>query len=123
MAQKVRKKIMQEFSKVFEQVDLVLTPTTLSPAFSLEEGPKMAPVEMYKNDVLTVLANIAKLPGISVPAGLTKEKLPFGMQFIGPLLSEQCLFDVAAAFEDRICSTIKEEAKNEAPNRSQVDLT
>lgn len=102
MAKKVRRKITCEFQKAFEDVDLILTPSTPSPAFGIEEGPKMSAVEMYLNDVLTVIVNLAELPGISVPAGLTADGLPMGIQLIGPRLSEQRLFDASAAFEDSL---------------------
>lgn len=100
MAQKVRQKIAQELEADFQKVDLLLTPTTPFPAFGLEDGPKMSPVEMYLNDVLTVAANMAGIPGISIPAGLTTDGLPMGIQLLGPNLSEQRMLDAAAAFED-----------------------
>lgn len=100
MAQKVKRKIIYEFEEAFKKVDLILTPSTPTPAFGLEEGPKMDAVEMYLNDLLTVAVNLAELPGISVPAGQTADGLPLGIQFIGPRLSEQRLFDASAAFED-----------------------
>jgi aspartyl-tRNA(Asn)/glutamyl-tRNA(Gln) amidotransferase subunit A len=99
-AQKVRKKIKQEFEEVFDTVDVIITPTTTGGAFGVEEGPKMNAVDMYLNDVFTVSLNLAGVPGISVPAGTTSDGLPLGIQFVGPPLSEQRLFDVSAAFED-----------------------
>lgn len=100
LAQKVRTKITQEFEKAFENVHIILTPTTTGGAFSLEDAPKMNAVDMYLNDIFTVSVNMAGLPGISVPGGHTKDGLPLGIQFIGPKLSEQQLFNVSAAFED-----------------------
>jgi aspartyl-tRNA(Asn)/glutamyl-tRNA(Gln) amidotransferase subunit A len=101
-AQKVRQKIKQEFENVFRTVDVIVTPTTTGGAFGVEEGPKMSAVDMYLNDIFTVSLNLAKIPGISVPAGVTRDGLPLGIQFIGPQLSEQQLFNVSAAFEDAI---------------------
>jgi aspartyl-tRNA(Asn)/glutamyl-tRNA(Gln) amidotransferase subunit A len=100
MAQKVRKKIAQNFEETFKQVDLILTPTATGGAFGIEEGPNMSAVDMYLNDIFTVAVNMAKLPGISIPGGITSDGLPLGIQFIGPQLSEQLLFNVSAAFED-----------------------
>lgn len=99
-ALKVREKIKQEFDQVFTGVDLILTPTTTGPAFGLDEGEHMSAVDMYLNDIFTVSLNMAGLPGISIPGGRTDEGLPLGIQLIGPRLSEQRLFDAAAAFED-----------------------
>lgn len=100
MAQKVREKIIEEFAEAFQTSDLILMPTTIGPAFGIDEGPKMSSVDMYLNDVFTVIANMAGLPGISVPSGKTDDGLPMGVQLIGPRLSEQLLFNAAAAFED-----------------------
>lgn len=101
-AQKVRKKIEQDFTQAFTGVDLILMPTTTGGAFGIEEGPKMSSVEMYMNDIFTVSVNMAGLPGISLPGGQTTDGLPLGIQLIGPRLSEQQLFNAAAAFEDAI---------------------
>jgi aspartyl-tRNA(Asn)/glutamyl-tRNA(Gln) amidotransferase subunit A len=100
LAQKVKRSIISEFDNAFKSVDVLLTPTTTGGAFAIEEGEKMSPVDMYLNDLFTVSVNIAKLPGISVPAGETEDGRPLGAQFIGNRLSEQTLFNLAAAFED-----------------------
>lgn len=97
-AQKVRKIIADEFAKIFEQVDVLLTPTTASPAFSLDQ--KMEPLEMYQNDIFTVPASLAGLPAISVPAGLSAEGLPLGLQLIAPPFQEDVLFTAAARLEE-----------------------
>ncbi|MDR1907249.1 MAG: Asp-tRNA(Asn)/Glu-tRNA(Gln) amidotransferase subunit GatA [Holosporales bacterium] len=102
MAQKVRQKITQEFEEIFKHVDVIIMPTTTGGAFGLEDGPKMSAVDMYLNDIFTVALNMARLPGISVPGGYTSDGLPLGVQFIGPRLSEQLLFNVSAAFEDAV---------------------
>jgi aspartyl-tRNA(Asn)/glutamyl-tRNA(Gln) amidotransferase subunit A len=90
-AQRVRTKILEEFKAAFEQVDVLLTPATPTPAFRI--GDKMDdPVAMYLNDVFTVPANLAGLPGISVPAGVSAEGLPLGLQLIGRAFDEETLF-------------------------------
>ena len=76
-AQKVRSKILRDFQQAFETVDLLLTPTTPNAAFRI--GEKMDdPIQMYLNDVFTVPANLAGLPGISVPAGLSARRAAAG---------------------------------------------
>ena len=98
-AQKVRKKIFDEFTNVFNDVDLILTPSAPSAAFGL--GEKMAdPVQMYLNDVFTVTANLAGLPGASVPAGLDKDGLPLGLQLIAKPFDEETMFTGMQAIEN-----------------------
>ncbi len=96
-AQQVRRRITQDFAQAFEQVDALLTPTTPGPAFAL--GKEQDPLHMYMNDVFTVPASLAGLPAISVPAGLSQEKLPLGLQVIGKALDEQTVLDVGLALE------------------------
>ena len=98
-AQKVRTKILQDFQKAFEQVDALLTPTCPSAAFGLGERSD-DPIAMYLNDVFTVTANLAGLPGISVPVSLDKQGLPMGLQVIGKALDEASCFRVGAALEE-----------------------
>ncbi|PKB79696.1 MAG: aspartyl/glutamyl-tRNA amidotransferase subunit A [SAR202 cluster bacterium Io17-Chloro-G9] len=96
-AQQVRTLIRQDFARVFQQVDALVTPTSPVVAFPL--GDKTGdPVQMYLIDVCTLPVNIAGLPSISVPCGFT-QGLPVGMQFIGPHLSEETLLRVAHAYE------------------------
>lgn len=96
-AQQVRTLIRQDFARVFPQVDALVTPTSPVVAFPL--GEKTAdPVQMYLVDVCTLPVNIAGLPAISVPCGLS-EGLPVGMQLIGPHLSEETLLRTAYAYE------------------------
>lgn len=98
-AQKVRTRILQDFETVFESVDALLTPTCPSAAFAYGEKTD-DPVQMYLNDIFTVTANLAGLPGISVPAGTDNDGLPLGLQVIGKALDEAACFRVAGALED-----------------------
>lgn len=98
-AQKVRTLISQDFNRAFQDVDVLLTPTTPTAAFPIDERP-VDPVTMYLNDIFTVTVNLAGLPGISVPVGLSQTGLPLGLQLIGPKLSEQRLFNTAFALEE-----------------------
>jgi aspartyl-tRNA(Asn)/glutamyl-tRNA(Gln) amidotransferase subunit A len=98
-AQKVRKLITQDFELAFQKVDVILTPTTPSAAFAIDEKPT-DPVVMYLNDVLTVPANLAGLPGLSVPVGLSKEALPLGLQLLGPAFDENVLFRAGRVLEE-----------------------
>ena len=96
-AQKVRTLIKQDFDKAWSKVDVVLTPATPSPAFA--PGEITDPVQMYLNDVFTVTVNMAGLPGISVPGGLSEQGLPMGLQLIGKPFDEGTLFQVGYAIE------------------------
>jgi aspartyl-tRNA(Asn)/glutamyl-tRNA(Gln) amidotransferase subunit A len=97
-AQKVRTLIKRDFEEAFREVDLVLTPATPNPAFRI--GDKMDdPVQMWLNDVFTVTANLAGLPGISVPAGLSAEGLPLGLQLIGRPFDEATVLRGAGVLE------------------------
>lgn len=98
-AQKVRTRILQDFETVFEEVDALLTPTCPSAAFAYGEKTD-DPIQMYLNDIFTVTANLAGLPGISVPAGIDNDGLPLGLQVIGKALDEGACFRVAGAIED-----------------------
>ena len=82
----------------FEQVDALLTPTTSGAAFGIDERPS-DPVTMYLNDIYTVTVNLAGLPAISIPAGITNEGLPLGLQIMGLLLSEQLIFNIGSFIE------------------------
>ncbi|MEL7489881.1 MAG: Asp-tRNA(Asn)/Glu-tRNA(Gln) amidotransferase subunit GatA [Pseudomonadota bacterium] len=97
-AQKVRKKIFDEFTNAFEKVDLILTPSAPSAAFGLGEKSN-DPVQMYLNDVFTVTGNLAGLPGASVPAGLDAQGLPLGLQLLGKPFDEETLFKGMYALE------------------------
>ena len=97
-AQKVRALIHRDFDQAFASVDAVASPTSPTTAFRL--GEKMDdPLAMYLNDVYTVPANLAGLPGISVPCGFDSRKLPIGLQFIGKPFDEETLLRIARAAE------------------------
>lgn len=97
-AQKVRTLIKQDFDQAWDKVDVVLTPTTPSPAFGF--GEKTGdPIAMYLEDIFTVTVNMAGLPGLSVPAGLSSEGTPLGLQLIGKPFDEATLFRTAQAIE------------------------
>ena len=100
-AQKVRTLIKADFETVFnEGVDAILTPATPSAAFGIgDEDMKADPVKMYLNDVFTVTVNMAGLPGIAVPAGLSSDGLPLGLQLIGRPFDEETLFSLGATIE------------------------
>ncbi len=98
-AQKVRTLIRRDFEQAFEKVDAIVTPTTPTPAFKL--GERLSdPLQMYLADVFTLSANLAGLPGISMPCGFTSQGLPNGLQIIGKPLDEATLFRVGAAFQN-----------------------
>ena len=97
-AQKVRRLISDDFNRAFKEVDIILTPTTPTEAFGLEEKLD-DPVAMYLNDVFTVPASMAGLPAMSVPCGLSTSGLPLGLQLIGPVFEEDRLFQFGAKLE------------------------
>lgn len=97
-AQKVRTLLRQDFTSAFQKCDAVLTPTTPTPAFMF--GEKVDdPLAMYLNDVFTVTANLAGLPGISIPCGLSPDGLPIGLQLLGPYWSEAKLLRLTQAYQ------------------------
>jgi aspartyl-tRNA(Asn)/glutamyl-tRNA(Gln) amidotransferase subunit A len=96
-AQKVRRLITDDFRAAFAKVDLVIGPTTPTPAFEI--GAKIDdPVTMYLNDIYTIGANLAGLPGVSIPCGLVDD-LPMGLQLVGPHFAEAKLFNAAHAYQ------------------------
>ena len=96
-AQKVRRLIKEDFDNVFEEVDYILTPST--PTTSFELGKKQDPLTMYLNDIFTVPASLAGLPGISLPVGLDKSGLPIGIQLIANSFDEPGLISTARVLE------------------------
>ena len=96
-AQKVRTLIKNDFLAAFQRCDAIITPTSPSTAFAL--GEKVDdPLAMYLNDIYTVTANLAGVPGMSVPCGLSAERLPIGFQLLGPYWAEPTLFKLAYAY-------------------------
>ena len=98
-AQKVRTLIKQDFDNAWEDVDVILTPTTPTPAFA--QGEKEGdPIAMYLEDILTVTVNMAGLPGISIPGGLSDQGTPLGLQLIAKPFDEPTLFRAGQIIED-----------------------
>ncbi|WP_163151404.1 Asp-tRNA(Asn)/Glu-tRNA(Gln) amidotransferase subunit GatA [Anoxybacillus sp. MB8] len=96
-AQKVRTLIKQDFENVFEKYDVIIGPTTPTPAFKIGEKTS-DPLTMYANDILTIPVNLAGVPGISIPCGFVNG-LPVGLQIIGKHFDESTIYRVAHAFE------------------------
>lgn len=96
-AVKLRHAISNAMNKVFEEVDLIVTPTTPSPAFA--PGAKKDPLAMYLSDIFTVPANITGVPAISIPAGVSSKGLPLDIQFMAPHFGEKLLFEVGKNYE------------------------
>jgi aspartyl-tRNA(Asn)/glutamyl-tRNA(Gln) amidotransferase subunit A len=97
-AQKVRALIARDFAAAFEKVDCLLTPTAPSAAFAIGEKQD-DPIAMYLNDLFTVSADLAGLPAISVPAGLSADGLPLGLQLIGRAFDEEMVLRVGGVIE------------------------
>jgi aspartyl-tRNA(Asn)/glutamyl-tRNA(Gln) amidotransferase subunit A len=99
-AQKIRTLIKRDFERVFaDGVDAILTPATPSATFGIGEKGSVDPVEMYLNDIFTVTVNMAGLPGLVAPAGLSSEGLPLGLQVIGRPFDEETLFTLGETIE------------------------
>jgi aspartyl-tRNA(Asn)/glutamyl-tRNA(Gln) amidotransferase subunit A len=105
-AQKVRALIARDFEEAYKSVDAILTPTAPSAAFALGETSD-DPITMYLNDVFTVSVNLAGLPGLSLPAGLSSDGLPLGLQVIGRPFDEETVFRVAGVLESQAKFTAK----------------
>ncbi len=100
-AQKIRSLISEDFSEAFSKVDLIVGPVTPTTAFKI--GAKINnPLQMYLSDVFTLSANLAGLPGISIPCGFDKIGLPIGVQMLGPKFSDQKLFNVAHIYQQTL---------------------
>ena len=97
-AQKVRKLISNDFIDAYKECDLILTPTTPSPAFKIGEKED-DPIKMYLNDIFTVPASLAGLPGISIPYGKSSENLPLGIQLLGKHFDEQTILNASYFLE------------------------
>lgn len=97
-AQKVRSKIINEFNEAFEEVDFMITP--VSPFLPFKIGEKADdPLQMYLADIFTVAPSMAGIPGLAIPCGFSKSKLPLGFQLLGPRFSEETLFNLGEMFE------------------------
>jgi len=97
-ANKVRTLIRQDFEKAFGKADVILTPTSPTPAFRIGEKTS-DPLQMYLSDIFTISANLAGIPGISVPCGTTKDGLPVGLQILGKYFAEEDILRAAFAYE------------------------
>lgn len=99
-AQKARTLIIEEYNKAFEKCDFLLTPVAPNPAFKL--GEKVGdPVAMYLEDVMSVPLNLAGVPGLTIPAGETKNGLPIGLQIIGPRRSDKSILAFASSIKEQ----------------------
>lgn len=97
-ALKVRTLIRKDFEEAFKRCEVILTPTAPTPAFRL--GEKTAdPLTMYLSDIFTISCNLAGIPGISIPCGLTQDGLPIGLQLLGKPFDEATLLQMAYAYE------------------------
>lgn len=100
-AQKLKKKIKEEFKKVFEEYDVILSPT--SPTLPFKCGEKISdPLQMYLADIYTININLAGIPAISLPVSKSKSGLPIGLQILGPHFGEEKIFKVAYAIEQEV---------------------
>ena len=97
-ASQVRALIKQDFDEVFKQCDVILTPTTPTPAFKIGEKTD-DPLQMYLSDIFTISTNLAGIPGMVVPCGFTRAGLPVGVQFLAGHFEEGKLIQIAAAYE------------------------
>ncbi len=103
-ALKMRNLVKQDFVEAFKKVDAILTPTTPNAAYAINQSKNLNttnPIKIYLSDIFTVPANLAGLPAMSVPAGLSEEGLPLGLQIIGKHFDEQTLFDIGLALEEK----------------------
>lgn len=97
-AQKIRRLIAEDFAKAYEKCDVILAPTAPSDAFAIGENED-DPIKMYLNDVFTIPASLAGLPGMSVPAGISENGLPLGLQIIGRAWDEETVLKVGHVLE------------------------
>lgn len=97
-AQKIRKLLKTEFDKAWQQVDVLICPTSPTTAFKIGEKAN-DPVSMYLSDIATIPVNLVGIPAINIPCGFDQQKLPIGLQIMGPHLSEERLFRISYAFE------------------------
>jgi aspartyl-tRNA(Asn)/glutamyl-tRNA(Gln) amidotransferase subunit A len=100
-AQKVRRLIKEDFDNAFKQVDLLITPTTPTVAFKIGEKSD-DPLQMYLSDIYTTSANLAGIPGMSIPIGKNSENLPIGLQILSQQFEEEKIFQLAKHIQDEI---------------------
>lgn len=105
-ASQVRRIILNDFLKVFSECDAIVCPVTTSTAFKIGERIKDT-ISMYYNDIFTTSTNLAGLPGMSVPGGLSKEGLPIGVQIMAPHFKEQTIFNISQALENNLKVDLK----------------
>jgi aspartyl-tRNA(Asn)/glutamyl-tRNA(Gln) amidotransferase subunit A len=108
-AQKVRSLIERDFRNAFSLCDAIATPTAPTPAFRLGEKTN-DPLEMYLSDIYTITVNLAGVPGVSLPCGLSSEGLPIGIQLIGRHFDEARLLRTARNLEQAVGATFKPSA-------------
>ena len=112
-ALQVRTLIMNDFKRVFDRCDVILSPVAPTTAYGL--GEKCSdPLEMYMGDIYTVPVNIAGIPAISMPCGVDADGMPIGVQLMGPTLSEAALYRAAYALEQEMNGTESGGVKNAA---------
>ena len=99
-AAQARSLVMEEFKKVFQTCQAILTPVTATPAWPLGSLPEELGGSKYSNDRFTLPASLTGMPALSVPLGLTGQGLPVGMQLMGKPFSESLLYQLAALYED-----------------------
>ncbi len=104
-AQRVRRLLASDFDQAFTNVDAIITPTTPTPAFKLGEKTD-DPLAMYLADIYTVTANLAGIPGISIPCGKSREGLPIGMQILGKYFDEPMVLRVGHVAEHALAATL-----------------
>lgn len=97
-AQQARTLIKRDFEEAFKKVDIIVTPTSPTPAFRLGEKTE-DPLQMYLSDIFTISVNLAGVPALSIPCGFTQDKLPIGMQLIGRPFDEEGILKAAYAYE------------------------
>ena len=106
-AQRVRRLLANDFHQAFAKVDAIVTPTAPTPAFKLGEKTD-DPLAMYLADIFTVTANLAGIPGISIPCGNSKDGLPIGMQILGKHFDEPMVLRVGHAAEHALAAMLME---------------
>ena len=100
-ALRARKKMVDEFSSIFKECDYLISPTTPTEAFKAGEKTSN-PLEMYMSDLCTIPANLAGLPAISIPTGLSNNNMPLSIQLMGKPCSDYSLLDLAESIEDMV---------------------